>query len=300
MTRSLSFFLVIPLILSFGISLIAQAEDIRRTPYPDVLPVARSSTGAFDMIKPLIDANAFFKNGQYEDSYREYSTVFLHDPDNVDVLFGLAESALYLGKGSIAEKAFTRLAKYKLTPAQSSAQFSGLVLAEIASGISENPEARLRQALNISPDNPKLWNALGQELDAQARWSEAWDAYQQASAKGGSQAGFHNNLGMSFLAQKKYKGATSHFSFAVRLAPHQKQFENNRRFALLMTGDYRAALENVREDQAAILLADAGYIAMQREEFTLARALLEKAIEVSPRYNERAALNLEKLEMRRN
>ena len=300
MTRSLSFFLALPLILSLGISHIAQAKDIRPTPYPDVLPVARSSTGAFDMIKPLIDANAFFKNGQYEDSYRNYSAVFLHDPDNIEVLFGLAESALYLGKGAIAEKAYIRLAKHELTPAQSSAQFSGLTLAEIASGTSENPEARLKQALKISPDNPKLWNALGQEYDAQARWVDAWNAYQKASAKGGSQAGLHNNLGMSLLAQKKYKGAASHFKHAARLAPDQNQFENNRRFALLMLGDYRAALENVRADYAANLLGDAGYIAMQREEFSLARALLEKAIEVSPRYNERAALNLEKLEARRN
>ena len=300
MPRAASLIFALPLILSLGMCSSAQAKDTLSAPNPEVLPVARSSTGAFEMIKPLIDANAFFKNGQYEESYREYSTVFLHDPDNVDVLFGLAESALYLGKGSIAEKAFVRLAKYKLTSEQSSAQFSGLVLAEIASGTSENPEARLKLALKISPENAKLWNALGQEFDAQARWSEAWDAYQHASENGGSQAGFHNNLGMSFLAQKKYKGAASHFSHAARLAPHQKQFENNRRFALLMTGDYQAALENVREDQAAILLSDAGYIAMQREEFTLARALLEKAIEVSPRYNERAMLNLKKLEVRRN
>lgn len=252
------------------------------------------------MIKPLIDANAFFKNGQYEDSYRNYSAVFLHDPDNVDVLFGLAQSALYLDKGPIAEKAFIRLASYQLTPAQSSAQFSGLVLAEIVSGTSENPEGRLKQALKIAPNTPKLWNALGQEYDTQTRWTEAWEAYQRASATGGSKAGLHNNLGMSLLAQKKYKGAVSHFNYAVKLAPRQKQFENNRRFALLMTGNYHAALEGVDEDQAAILLGDAGYIAMQREEFTLARALLEKAIEVSPRYNERAALNLEKLEARHN
>lgn len=300
MPRAVSIFFALNLILLLGLSSSALAEDSPGLTPPEVLPVARSSTGAFEMIKPLIDANAFFENGQYEESYENYSAVFLHDPDNINVLFGLAESALYLGKGAIAEKAFIRLAKYKLSPAQSTAQFSGLTLAEIASGNSEQPEARLKEALKIAPENPKLWNALGQEYDAQARWSDAWDAYQRASTKGGSQAGLHNNLGMSFLAQKKYEGAASHFSHAARLAPQQMQFENNRRFALLMTGDYQAALKNVREDQAGSLLGDAGYIAMQREEFTLARALLEKAIEVSPRYNERAVLNLETLEMRRN
>ncbi|MEP3890156.1 MAG: tetratricopeptide repeat protein [Hellea sp.] len=291
---------IIGLSLTLGTASLALAKDVVNAPNLDVLPVTRSSTGAFEMIKPLIDANAFFEAGQYEQSYKNYSAVFLHDPDNVEVLFGLAQSALYLDKGNIAEKAFNRLANYQLTPAQSSVQFSGLVLAEIVSGTSKNPEGRLKQALKVTPNNPKLWNALGQEYDAQMRWAEAWDAYKRASAKGGSKAGFHNNLGMSLLAQKKYKGAVSHFNYAVKLAPLQKQFENNWRFALLMNGDYQAALENVGEDQAAILLGDAGYIAMQREDFTLARALLEKAIEVSPRYNERAALNLEKLEARHN
>jgi len=60
------------------------------------------------------------------------------------------------------------------------------------------------------------------------------------------------------------------------------------------------ALENIDDDQAGILLSDAGYIAIQREEFILARMLLEKAIDVSPRYNQRAASNLVKLEARQN
>lgn len=286
--------------LIMGLGSMAQAEDVSETTYPDILPVARASSGAFDMLKPLIDANAYFKNGQYEESYKNYSAVFLHDPDNIDVLFGLADSALHLGKGDIAEKAFTRLASYKLTSKQSAAQFSGLVLAEIAAGRSENPEARLKQALKIAPNNHALWNALGQDYDKQARWDEAWTAYQRAASEGFSQAGLHNNLGMSFLMQKKYKGAASHFKYAAKLAPQKEQFENNYRFALLMTGDYQTALENIWEDQAATLLSDAGYIAMQREEFTLARVLLEKAIEVSPLYNQRAALNLKKLETRLN
>lgn len=286
--------------LMFALTSIAHAEETSETSPPEILPVARSSSGAFDMIKPLIDANAYFESGQYEESYKNYSAVFLHDPDNIDVLFGLAQSALNLGKGDIAEKAFTRLASYKLTPKQSADQYSGLVLAEIAAGTSKNPEARLKQALKILPDNYKLWNALGQEYDAQARWAEAWTAYQRAASEGFSPAGLHNNLGMSFLTQKKYKGAASHFKYAATLAPQKAQFENNYRFALLMSGDYKTALENIGEDQAATLLGDAGYIAMQREEFTLARALLEKAIEVSPRYNQRAALNLESLEARQN
>jgi len=288
------------IIFSLSLNTLAQATEMAETLPPEVLPVARSSNGVFDILGPLIDAKAYFEAGQFEDSYKNYSAVLLHDPDNIDVLFGLAASALALEKGTIAEKAYIKLAKYDLTTEQSIDRFSGLVLSETISGRSENPETRLKQALNISPEDFRLWNALGQHYDKEARWRESWKAYQKARATGFSEAGLHNNLGMSFLAQKKYKGAVSHFNYAKKLAPSHIQFENNHRFALLMQGDYKMALENIDDDQAGILLSDAGYIAIQREEFILARMLLEKAIDVSPRYNQRAASNLVKLEARQN
>jgi len=288
------------IIAALGLGSFAQAENLTKTAPPEVLPVERASSGAFDALYPLIQARLQFENGQFEESYKNYSAVFLHDPNNTDVLFGLAESALASGKGSIASKTYARLAKYKLNTEQSIAQFSGLVLSEIAAGTSENPEARLKQALKTSPNDFRLWNALGKEYDTQRRWSESWRAYQRAAKDGFSQAGLHNNLGMSFLAQKKYQGATSHFKYAAKLAPKNAQFDNNYRFALLMTGNYHAALEDIDETQATNILNDAGYIAIQREEYSLARALLEKAIEISPVYNQRAALNLEKLEARQN
>lgn len=266
----------------------------------EITPVARSSSSAFEALGPLITARAQFANGEFTQSYKNYSAVFLHDPDNIEVLFGLADSALAIGKDDIAAKAYTKIAKYNLTPEQSIAQFTGLVLAEISEGTLENPEKSLKQALNIQPENFKLWNALGQEYDNQERWQEAWYAYQKAEKMGFSQAGLHNNLGMSFLAQKKHQGAISHFKYAIRLAPESLQFQNNYRFALLMSGDYRAALENVSDDEAGTLLGDAGYIAMQREDYALARILLEKAVEISPSYNQRAARNLEQLELRQN
>jgi len=283
-----------------SVSPLAHGSEVSEKLPADVLPVARNSSGAFEAIGPLISARAQFANGEFKESYKNYSIVFMHDPNNIEVLFGLADSALAIGKGEIATKAYTKIAQYDLTSEQAIAQFTGVVLAEISEGTLENPEARLKQALKLAPENFKLWNALGQEYDAQERWQDSWTAYQKAGEIGFSQASLHNNLGMSFLAQKKYQGAISHFKYAVRLSPENSQFQNNYRFALLMAGDYREALEKVSDDNAATLLGDAGYIAMQREEYTLARVLLEKAIEISPVYNELAARNLEKLELRQN
>ncbi|MDB2437943.1 tetratricopeptide repeat protein [Hellea sp.] len=278
----------------------AQAKKAVKITAPEVTPVARTSNSAFDEIAPLMDARIAFENGQYEKSYQNYSAAFLRDPDNIDILFGLARSGLKIGKNDIADKAYNKLASYNLTAEQSFEQFTGLVLAEVALGTSENPEARLKQALEIAPKDYRLWNALGQEYDGQVRWEESRAAYKKSRETGFSEAGFRNNLGMSHMAQKNYEYAATYFNEAARLAPQQAQFENNRRFALLMMGNYQAALENAADNDAANILGDAGYIAMQREDYSLARILLEKAIEVSPRYNQRAVLHLEQLESRQN
>jgi len=275
-----------------------EAVEVADTITPEVIPVSRGSSGVFEAIAPLIEARIAFENEQYERSYQNYSEAFLHDTDNVDILFGLARTSLKVGKNEIAEKAYSKLFWYTLTSEQAIEQFTGLVMAEVAAGTSESPEVRLLQALKLTPYDERLWNALGQHYDTQSRWRESYSAYENARNAGLSEAGFKNNMGMSLLAQKNYKYAAVYLNEAANLAPQKTQFKNNYRFALLMMGDYRGALENAADDEAADILADAGYIAMQREDYKLARMLLQKAIDVSPRYNERADLSMEQLESR--
>ncbi|WP_026941116.1 tetratricopeptide repeat protein [Hellea balneolensis] len=289
MKRSL--FLILVFVASLSCS--AFAEEATDVPTPEISPIERSSNSVFDLLAPLIEARNFYENGQFEESYQSYSAVFLHDPDNIDVLFGLARSALKIGKNDIAVKAFIRLSKYDLKPGQALEQFAGLVLAETAAGTLENPEARLKQAIKITPNDHRLWNALGQFYDSQNRWDESKTAYGEAHLAGFSLAGLNNNIGMSYLAQKKYKIAEAYFHRARIANPNQVQFENNHRFSLLMQGKYNRALKNLASAQAGLILSDAGFIALQREEYLLARILLEKSIEVSPRYNEQAVRNLE-------
>lgn len=278
----------------------AAAEDVAESYASEVMPVARSSNSAFDLLSPIIEARVAFEYGRFKESFKNYSAVFLHDPDNIDVLFGLAKSALAIGKNEIAIKAYSRLSQYDLKAAHAVEQFSGLVLAEVAAGKSEAPESRLKQALELTPNDFRLWNALGQFYDTQSRWNESQQSYKQAASHGFSAAGLKNNLGMSALAQENYEMAEHYFEKARELNPQQTQFENNYRFSLLMQGHYKRALEKLDDSQAGLILGDAGFIAMQREEYVLAKLLLEKSIEISPRYNEQAVRNLEKLEARHN
>lgn len=290
----------ISIILSASLCGAAAAEDVTENHASEVMPVARSSNSAFDLLSPIIEARVAFENGRFDESFKNYSAVFLHDPDNIDVLFGLAKSALAIGKNEIAIKAYSRLSQHDLKAAQAVEQFSGLVLAEVAAGKSEAPESRLKQALELTPNDFRLWNALGQFYDTQSRWNESQQAYKQAESHGFSAAGLNNNLGISALAQGNYEIAEHYFEKARDLNPQQTQFENNYRFSLLMQGHYKRALEKLDDSQAGLILGDAGFIAMQREEYVLARLLLEKSIDISPRYNEQAVRNLEKLETRDN
>ena len=287
-------------LLSIGLCGSAIAAESPEIFTPEVTPISRASTSAFDLLSPAIKARSAYENGQFNESFKNYSAVYLHDQDNVEILLGVARSALAIGKNDIAVKAYKRASQYELKSEQAFEQFTGLVLAEIAAGISEHPETRLKQALKITPDDFRLWNSLGQFYDKKSQWRKSKEAYKKAHLTGFSLAGLNNNLGMSLLAQKKYAEAIPHFERANHLDPEQKQFENNHRFALLMLGDYSSALQNIADDQAGDILSDAGYIALQREEYVLARMLLEKSIGISPRYNERAARNLEKLEARHN
>ena len=285
------------LTLIIGLPSLASAAEIAPA---NVMPVARASSGVFDALKPLLDAREQESLGDFQNSFTNYGTVLLHDADNIEALFGLANSALKLGKGEMATKAYSRLSRLNLTAAQKTEQFTGQTLADVMTGALTDPEAGLKTALKTAPNDHRLWNALGQHYDSQKKWTQSWDAYQRAEKAGFSTAGLHNNLGMSFLAQKKYRGAISHFKYAVNLASKNTQYKNNYRFALLVNGDYRAALEGVSDNDAGMFLGDAGLIAMQREDYVLARILLKKAIEISPSYNAGASKTLDALKARQN
>lgn len=261
----------------------------------EVRPIQRSTTDVFSILTRLISADKNFAAGIYHKSYADYAAVILHDPAHKAALLGLGNSALAIGKNDDALIAFKTLGKMDLSPENNRAQFIGLALAEVQSGLIEDPEQRLKTALEIAPDDPRLYNGLARIYEHEARWSESWSAYQKAYEAGDSEANFHNNLGLSLLRQQKYKGAASHFDYAKKLKPKQAQYNRHHRFALLLDGQYTQALQDIPEDKAGEFLGEAGRVALSREDYPIARRLLEKAIDISPRYNQRAAQDLEKL-----
>lgn len=275
----------------------ALAKDVKSTALTslEVRPVQRSTTDIFEVLSRLIRADKNYEANNYTQSYADYLAVTQFDPQNIKALLGLGNTALELEKYNVAFKVFKYLETLPLSAREHQAYTIGLTLTQAQSGVLKNPETSLKKALELAPSDPRIWNALADSYEIQARWIDSWQAYKKAHDSGLSDSEFHNNLGQSLMRQKKYKAAVSHFAYASKYAPAIIKYDNNRRFALLMSGDYLEALSNLDDMQASEIITEAGILATQRQELTLAKSLLEKALEISPRYNQRAANTLQTL-----
>jgi len=72
-------------------------------------------------------------------------------------------------------------------------------------------------------------------------------------------------------------------------------FDNNRRLTLALQGDFSGAVSGISENRAARIYNDAGFIAAGAGKMDVARALYNKALQISPVYFAPAQANLDAL-----
>lgn len=106
----------------------------------------------------------------------------------------------------------------------------------------------------------------------------------------------HNNLGMSYMLQRRFSEAVTEFRTAVKLEPGLEPLRANLRIALASQGNYVEALAGVPKRGLPDALNDVGYVAMMRGDYDNASAYFLRAMEISPTYHAMAARNLESLE----
>lgn len=282
-----------PEVMPNAATAVSRIDKAAPKPVFEVRPASRVSEHLFAIEDPLTLAVEARWNGDNALAYQHFYAAWLATPDSADVNIGLIDMALKTGKFEQAYAAASQLdidpetAKPKLLAAQ--------VLAEIAVGKSSDPELRLNQALERSPNDPRLWNALGGFHDKQGQPLRAQDCYLQALKTGGTKASVVNNLGMSLLMSGDMRSALSKFEQASELEPNKKIYDNNRRLTLALLGQYEKAAAGLTDDFAADILNDAGYIAKSRQDITQAAALFKAAIARSTSYHVRAHENLNEL-----
>jgi len=255
--------------------------------------LTRESPDLFAIEDPLALAVEARWNGDNALAYRHFYAAWLATPNNDDVATGFINIALRTGH---AKEAYIAASKLSIDPDLiKPALLAAQVLAEISAGKSDDPELRLNKALEYSPSDFRLWNALGRFHDKAGNTIRAQEYYLQALATGGSKSGVINNLGMSLLMQGERKSALDKFEQAIAIEPENPLFDNNRRLSLALNEDYSAATEGLSDARAADILNDAGYIAKSRNDNSEAATLFQAAIARSSVHHARAHANLQSL-----
>jgi len=278
-----------------------------------VRPVLKSTGSVeqqdFHIETALADAQKLQRLSDYAASYDAYNVLLMHirtketeHKVRADVFLGLADSALPLSWRGATYKARAREIYNKISEDVDSVEDhkrrakSGILLLDIASFKPDATEKYLHLALEDSPNDLRLWNALGTLHDGNGKWLNALDAYVQALAitkkTNANTAAIVNNMGMSLLMQGRKKEALIKFKQAYKSNPKMPVYGNNLRLAQTLLGKTSSTLEGLSETRTAQIYNDAGVIAQAQGNLRKARSLYKKAIEKSPVYFAVAEKNL--------
>lgn len=254
------------------------ASDVPSISEIDVRPVEETSTDVFSILKILMEARQAFEEKDYETAARRYGVLVKYDPSMEEPIIGLAKSQLALNRSDLAKNL---LLKTSISTTEID------VLTAIATAMSlpvTASESYLDDVVTKHSD-ARLWNLLGDILIRRRMWLKASQAFQSAEKAGQRPGLLSNNLGLLALHKGEFSLALRHLEDAVSTAPLSIKFDNNRRLALLLNGDYINALKGLAQDRSVKLLTDAALIASKRGDQTLAKHLQEKGTAMNPKYS---------------
>tara|TARA_R110002020_G_scaffold45088_6_gene129269 strand:+ start:621 stop:1475 length:855 start_codon:yes stop_codon:yes gene_type:complete len=273
--------------LILGSITLCQASEVT-LPQPEIRFHESNSTDELGFLQTLIRANKFYEFQDYQQAAKLFSIVVKLDPSLEPAVLGLGESYISLSRPDAALEVLknSSLDSVKVNRLK--------VLAQALLLEPSERELFLNLSLTKSKDQ-RLLNLLALTLQNKGDLTEARRAFGKAESLGQKPGVFLNNLGMLELNHGDLKAAISFFSQAIKSDPNNIRFDNNRRLALLLNGDYASALQNLETSRAASFLVDAGFIAMNDGENNLAKLMFEKANAISPVYNAHANKGLELL-----
>jgi tetratricopeptide (TPR) repeat protein len=173
-------------------------------------PVAPAAPAAMDGLGAAYD---LLQAGQYEQARQAYEKLRIAQPDNPDVLLGLAVIAQNRNHTEQAAQLYLRV--IELDPRNGYAQ-AGLV-GLIGRADPAAAEAKLKQLIAQQPAAYPQF-ALGNLYAAQGRWSEAQAAYFEAYRLEPDAADYAFNLAVSLEHIGQPRSAAEYYQRALRLA----------------------------------------------------------------------------------
>ena len=198
----------------------------------------------------------FLKKGLPQDAVQHFQEVLKHDEHDARTLEGLGEAYFRMGKEEEAETSF-------------------------------------RKAIALQPDRWQTHNFLGMLLDRKKRHQDAVTEYEQGLRLRPDEATLLNNVGLAYYLLGRYENAVESFHRALLTGSGQPKIHNNLGLALAKLNRYHDALESFRrasnEEEAYNNL---GVFYLSNGNAGNAIACFKKAIELSPRYYDKANDNL--------
>lgn len=241
----------------------------------------------------LTQAQALIDQRRYEEADAILQSLVKTGFERADLKLAMAECALGRGKPDQAEPIFSTLAN---DPQMRAKALQGLGIIMVRRGESDQAISLLAEAARTDRSLWRAWNALAQAYDFRHQWADSKAAYDQALQSAPNGAVIRNNLGMSYLAQKRYDEALEAFQQSRVLDPALKAAETNYQLTLALQRRFPEALYASHSGDKSRLLNNAGYVALVQGDYDHAEELFTQAAEASPLYYAPAYENLQLLQ----
>ncbi len=195
------------------------AEPVAPSHCPPVTKPMRSSKKPMLQIavQPVVPLDPLLQqgyqaylNGEFDLAVAKYQQILQHDARNQDALLGLAAIAQHRGATQSAMAYYAEV--LTLDPHNPLANAG---LSAFANG--EARESQLKNWLHEQPDSASLHAALGNHYAAEARWSEAQQAYFNAYRLAPNDAEVAFNLAVSLEQLGQGKLAVPYYQRALQL-----------------------------------------------------------------------------------
>jgi Flp pilus assembly protein TadD len=161
--------------------------------------------------------------------------------------------------------------------------------------------AQVTRAMQIAPNDLRVLNELAINYDLQGEEKLAAQLYQEIAKRAPEQAAPFNNIGVNYLSQGKYTEAIVNLSKAFLLDEKDERIRNNLAMAFALYGQEGQALKLFSKTNGeAAAWNNLGYLYMTQGHYDDAERALKKAMELNPKFYDRAQENLDRLEQLRS
>jgi predicted aspartyl protease/Flp pilus assembly protein TadD len=169
-------------------------------------------------------ANAFYRDGRYQDSLDAYrrALVAVGPEDQRTARAGVVRSALRVAEFDLARTEADTLVKGSPLAPEAIVLYADALW---ASGLFEEAENQYHRVLETSPDLPRAHHGMARALAARSKLPEAMDEAQTALRLSPRDLELHHTVGAIYERMHLYEEAAGAFSNYVNLLPNKDHSE---------------------------------------------------------------------------